>query len=602
MSNTLVNLRDLRFVLYEQLNAESLAELPYFSDHSRETFDMALDTAYQLSREVFWPSYKEFDEVGAQFDGKTVTAPPSLKGIWQAFKDGGWFAPSQSYEVGGQQFPYVVFVTACVMFNAGNTAAGMYVGQVTGAAHLIESFGSDFLKERFMYKLYAGEWGGTMALTEPDAGSSLGDIKTTAVKAPDGDHYLIRGVKRFISSGDQDVTDNIIHPTLAKIEGAPDGVKGISLFIVPKYRVNDDGSVGEFNDVITAGIEHKMGLKGQATATLNFGEKGECHGWLLGAENKGLSYMFQLMNSARIHTGIQAVGVASCAYYNALEYTKERVQGRPVMSKDPTTPQIPIIQHADVRRMLLTQKAYIEGCTALLMYCAKLGDLHRNLPEAEGKKYYELLEILTPVCKAYVSDVSYESVDLALQCFGGAGYIEEFPVAQMLRDSRVFQIYEGTNNIQAMDLLGRKVAMEHGQYFRALLETVGETIQEAAQREALAEMTAKVSKAMEDLVMVTTHLGTMGLGGDVEGYINHATPYLKIFSQFVVSWQFLWQSTLADKALEAGVSGDEEAFYLSKLATAKFYINTILPTGKPLIEQILESDRGALDFEEAWFG
>ena len=602
MSDKLLDMRDLRFILFEQLHVEDLSKHPHYADHTRDVIEMTLDASYQMAREVFWPAYVPMDRAGVQFDGKQARVHSSMHEIWKAYREAGWFGATTSVENGGQQFPYTVFLAATFIFNAANTAASMYVGQAIGAAHLLESYGSDFLKEKFMYKLYAGEWAGTMALTEPQAGSSLGDIASSAVKAKDGDHYLIQGTKRFISSGDHDLTSNIIHPTLARIEGAPAGIKGISLFVVPKYRLNPDGSAGESNNVLTGGIEHKLGIKGQATATLNYGEHGECHGWLLGEPNRGLSCMFQLMNEARIHTGLQAISQAACAYHCAVDYCRQRTQGREVTSKDPSSPQVPIIEHGDVRRMLLTQKAYIEGVSAVLLYCSYLGDREIISDSAEEKaNCHALREILTPVCKAYSSDVAFESINLAMQCYGGSGYVEEYPIAQLLRDNRVFSIYEGTNNVQAMDLLGRKVAVEAGAYFRAYLAEVGKTLADAKKHPGLADLTSRVSEAMEELTQVTMHLGQIGFGGDHTLYISFATPYLRLFSQLTVSWQLLWQAEIAEAALAAATVPEERTYYESKLATARFYIHTILPTGHALAKTILETERIALDFKAEWF-
>ena len=601
MSDTLVDRRDLEFILFEMLEAERLTDHEYFGDHSAETFNMALETAYQLSQELFWPSYQEFDQNPAHFDGEKTTVPESMRQIWAAYKEGGWFGAGFPFEQEGAQYPNLIQLATIYMFNAGNTAAAMYLGQAIGAAHLVDSFGSDELKEKFLPKLIAGDWGGTMALTEPQAGTSLGDIATSATPVEGEDYYLIRGTKRFISSGDQDITDNIIHPTLARIEGAPPGVKGISLFIVPKYRVNEDGSPGESNDVLTAGIEHKLGLKGQATAELKYGENDNCRGWLLGEANQGLMYMFQLMNTARVHTGMQAIAQASVAYQCALQYTQERVQGRAVTEQDPTTEQIPIIKHPEVRRMLLRQKAYVEGTLSLLMYCASLSDRERVAKSPEDKEKYDgLLEILTPVCKAYGSDISYESIMLALQCYGGAGYIEEFPVAQMLRDNRVFSVYEGTNEIQAMDLLGRKVATKQGAYLRALMAEISNTLAEAGEIESLSDQCAKVQKALDAIAEVTIHLAGIGLSGDHTTYISHATPYLRAFSQLVISWQFLWQSTLAQRALDSGAK--DPTFYEAKTATAKYYIDAVLPSTHTLCALIKSGEDTALNYKDEWFG
>ncbi len=598
MSDKLIDRRDLAFLLYEVFDIESLTKYPYHADHSRETFEMALDTAYALARELFWPSFQEFDRQGVRFDGKTTKAPDAMHKIWAAAKEGGWFAPSFSYEHGGQQFPISIQLATAYMFMAGNSAAAMYLGQATGAGHLLDSFGSKELQDRYMYKLYSGEWGGTMALTEPNAGTSLGDITTTATPVPGTDYYIIRGTKRFISSGDHDLTPNIIHPTLAKLPGAPPGVKGISLFVVPKYRVNDDGSIGAFNDVNTASVEHKLGLKGQATAELKFGENDECRGWLLGEANKGLTYMFQLMNEARLFTGLQAIAGASAAYQCALQYAQERVQGRPVTERDPTTPQVTIMHHPEVRRMLLRQKAAVEGVLSLLLYCSRLADTHR-LAEGEEKEHaHSLLEILTPVCKAHGSDAAYESVMLGLQVFGGAGYIEEFPLAQLLRDNRVFSVYEGTNEVQAMDLLGRKVAVNAGANFRAVCEEIGKTLAQAGEFVELIDVSAKVNKAMEAVVDVTMHLGGIGMSGKHEEYISHATPYMRAFSQMIIAWQFLWQSIVAQRAIAAG---NDDSFYRAKLATAKYYIDTHVPSTVMICTLIKSGEDTALNYKEEWF-
>jgi alkylation response protein AidB-like acyl-CoA dehydrogenase len=604
MSDTLVNMRDIRFVLYEMLGVETLTRYEHFGDHSRETFDTVLDTAYKLAREVCWPAYSEMDRTGVTLDAKSnkTRVPQSMHRIWQAFKEGGWVGESAPFEFGGQQFPASVAAATALMFNAANTAAHMYAAGAFGAAGLIVSFGSDELKKTYLEKLYAGEWGGTMCLTEAQAGSSLSDVKTTAVKAKDGDYYLITGTKVFISNGDQDLTENIIHPVLARLPDAPLGVKGISLFVVPKYRVNEDSSIGEFNDVVTAGLEHKLGLRGNATATLSFGDNGSCRGWLLGEPNHGLSYMFQLMNHARIATGLQATSVATNAYHHALQYTRERLQGRKTSEKDPTTAQLPIIKHADVRRMLLVQKAITEGMFALLAYAAFLDDKKQFSPdEGERQQAAATLDILTPVCKAYGSESSFDSIVLAIQCYGGYGFSEEFPLAQMLRDCKVFPIYEGTNGIQAMDLLGRKVVMKGGAAFQMLLGEISKTIAEASQVEGLKDMASKVEAASNEVAETTMHLGGIALGGDLDLYLSYAVPYLRMFSPLILSWMFLWQSTVAQKALAAGVSGADQSYYKGKLNTARFYLNNELPHLHATAQILKSGERTALDFDEEWF-
>lgn len=600
MSDIMTDMRNLRFLLYELLDVEELIKLPRHEDHSRETFDMALDTADQLAREVFWPAFQEMDREGVTLENGQARAPKVLHEIWKQCKDGGWFAPSASYDMGGQQFPVTIYAAVLFLFNAANPAAAIYMTSGGGAARLIESFASQELIDTYVPKLFSGEWAGTMALTEPDVGTSLGDIKATAVKAPDGDHYLIKGTKRFITGGDHDLAENIIHPVLVRMEGAPPGVKGISLFIVPKYRLNADGSVGESNDVITAGLEHKMGLNGSTTATLNFGENDDCHGWLIGEPNSGLKYMFQLMNHARVFTGLQAVAAASAAYQQALEYANERVQGRDITNRDPLSPQIPIIHHADVRRMLLHQKAFVEASLGLFLYCAKKSDIMEAMEEGEERENINLmLELLTPCCKAHGSDGAFQSINQAMQCLGGVGYCEEFPVAQMLRDNRVFSIYEGANGIQAMDLLGRKVPMKQGAAVRVLMTEISKTLAEAGGLEALKELTGKVQELQNEVIATTMHLGTVGMSGEVHLYICNAVPFLEMFSQMILSWQLLMQAVVAQKALDAGTN--EEAFYRGKVETARFYINTVVPHALATAQILKSNERTHLDFKPEWF-
>jgi len=561
---------------------------------------MALDAAYQLAQEVFWPTYQEFDREGVRFDGRQTTVPKAMHEIWRQYKEGGWFAPNVDYDLGGQQFPLSIFAVTSFLFSAGNTSASMYLSGAWGAAHLIDMFGDEDLKNKYMRKLYAGEWGGTMALTEPDVGTSLGDIRTTAVKAPSGDHYLLRGVKRFISSGDHDLTPNIIHPVLAKIEGATPGVKGLSLFIVPKYRLDRDGNPAEFNDVMTAGVEHKMGLKGQTTATLNFGEKGDCHAWLVGEPESGLQYMFQLMNHARIFTGIQAVSGASVAYQCALQYAQERLQGREITNRDPESPQIAIINHPDVRQMLLRQRAFVEGSLGLILYCARVADDMAQTTDEEVREQKSLLlEVLTPCCKAYVSNEAFVSITLALQCLGGAGFCEEYPIAQLLRDTKVFSIYEGANGIQALDLLGRKVPMKQGGAVRALMTEMSQTLSEAGAVEALKGIAGKVQELQNEVIGVTMHLGAIGMSGDIPLYVCNATMFLEMFSQLAVAWQLLNQAMVAQKALDTGAG--EEEFYRAKIATAAFYINNVVPQALATAKILNSDERTALDYPVTWF-
>jgi alkylation response protein AidB-like acyl-CoA dehydrogenase len=604
MSDTLVNMRDVRFVLYELLDVEQLIRLEPFADHSRDTFDIALDAAYKLSKEVFWPAYVQMDLQGVSLDTKNnkATVPEIMHKVWQAAREGDWMGITAPAEWGGQQFPGTVGAAVHFIQNAANTVAHMYIGAAGGAARLILSFGDDALKQTYIEKLFTGQWAGTMCLTEPQAGSSLSDVKTTATPVEGTDYYIIRGTKCFISSGDHDLTENIIHPVLARLPGAPPGVKGISLFVVPRFRVNPDGSVGDFNDVITANFEHKLGLRGNTTATLSFGENDDCRGWLLGEPHKGLRYMFQLMNEARIGTGSQATAVASNAYQQALEYARERLQGRKITEKDPTTPPVPIIRHADVKRMLLVQKSTVEGVFALLAYAALLSDKeHAGATEEEREKAGILLELLTPVCKAYGSEASYESIVQAIQCHGGYGFSEEFPLAQMLRDCKVFSIYEGTNYMQAMDLLGRKVPMKGGAGFKALLDAMTDTVKQASAVEALRPQAEKLGEAVKTVGETTMLLGGIAGKGDIEHYMYLAATYLKMFSPLVVGWLLLWEAVVAQKTLDDKPNETETRFYRGKIATARFYLNHEMPHLQANAQIIQSGERTAIDFDEQWF-
>ncbi len=600
MNDTLTDMRHLRFLLYEVLHLEEKLKYPYFEDHSRETFDMALDAAYTLAREVFWPTYRQVDQEGVHFDGERVTVPRPLHDIWKHCREGGWFAPDASYDLGGSQYPLTILAACVYLFNCGDTSASMLVCGAGGTGRLIQECADESLAKKFVPKLYSGEWGGTMALTEPDAGTSVGDIKTSATPIEGEDCYAIKGVKRFISSGDHDITENIIHPVLARIKGAPAGVKGISLFIVPKYLVGDNGEIGDFNNVTAAGIEHKMGLKGQPTVTLNFGEKGICRGYLIGEPNQGLKHIFHLLNHARVFTGIQAIAGASAAYQCALAYAKERLQGRQVTNMDPASPQVPIIEFPDVRRMLLSQKAFIEGMLSLILYCASMADDVAHMEDEKAKRKMTLvMELLTPCCKAHGSDGAFQAIVSAMQCLGGAGYCEEYPVAQILRDNKVFSIYEGTNGIQAMDLLGRKVPAEGGASVRYLMKEISKAISEAGAMESLKPLADKMQEVQNEVIAATMCLGQVGMSGEIEKYISNASLYLEMFSQMVLSWQLLRQAVVAQQALDMGKK--ETDFYIGLIETARFYITMAGPHAIASAKILQSDETTAYNFNVAWF-
>src|SRR5438067_507877 len=477
MANPLVSDRNVEFLLYEVLHVEDLCALPYFAGHGRETFDLVLASARKLAREVLFPAFKPMDEEPPRLERGQVKVHPAMREIWPRMFELGLGSATRPAEVGGQQLPAAVAVLAAHYGMAANGAAMGYLGLTQGAAHLIEEFGDQFLRREFMTHMYAGEWAGTMALTEPHAGSSLADVRTRARPAPDGT-FLIDGSKVFISGGDQDVTPNIVHLTLTRIEGAPAGIKGVSLFAIPKKRLD-----GADNDCSSAGLFHKMGWKGLPSIALNFGERGDCRGWLVGAPNRGIAQMFQMMNAARLMVGFNAASTASAAYFEALEYAKTRPQGRPLASRDPASPQVPIIEHADVRRMLLKQKAIVEGAVALLTACARFADLAAHAEsEEEQHRARRLADLLTPVAKTFPAERGFEANALSVQVHGGYGYTSEYLPEAWLRDQKLNSIHEGTSGIQSLDLLGRKVVAEGGRALMAL----NEEIESAAERAAAA--------------------------------------------------------------------------------------------------------------------
>jgi butyryl-CoA dehydrogenase len=474
------------------------------------------------------------------------------------------------------------------IFSAANYSAMVYPILTDGAAHLIEVFGSDALKETYIPKMFSGEWQGTMALTEPQAGSSVGDIMTVAEPTDQG-YHMIRGQKIFISASDHDAVENVVHLMLARIKGAPAGVKGISLFAVPKLRPSRSGEL-VFNDVNIAGLYHKLGYKGSPITQMSMGENNDCRGWLVGEPNKGLACMFQMMNEQRIDVGLGAAGIASSAYYTALDYCKERPQGRRLSDKDPSKPQVPIIEHADVKRMLLFQRAIVEGALSLLFQCAMYADMEIVLTGEEKEKYSLLLDLLTPVAKSYPSEMCILSVSQALQCLGGYGYCDEFPVEQHYRDVRIHPIHEGTTGIQGQDLLGRKVRIQDGRAFELFLEQVQETTKDANAIPELKPYAEALENAIASLKEVTAHLLDVAVKQGPEIFLADATVYLEFFGIISVAWQWLLQGITIQKGLESSPSESEADFLQGKLYTMRFFFAYELPKTGALAETLLDVD------------
>ena len=590
--------RDLQFQLFEVLDSEVLTQYSYFQDHSRESFEMVLDAAEQISEKMLRPLLTEMDRHEPQLiDGK-IRVHVGMKPIVKKFGEDGWINASFGYQEGGQQMPATVLNAAAFIFQAANYSASVYPFLTTGAANLIRTFGSPELIEAFTPKMYSGDWQGTMALTEPDAGSSLSDITTSAEATENAGIYKIKGQKIYISCGDHDVCENVVHLMLAKIKGGPTGVKGISLFVVPQKRIENSQLVD--NEVITAGVYHKMGYKGAPIAHLMVGSNDNCYGYLVGEPHKGLSYMFQMMNEARIGVGMNAAAIGTAAYYASLAYAKERPQGRKIAEKDPSKPQTPIINHADVKRMLLFQKSVVEGSLSLLLYCSKLADLV-HVEEGEAKERANLLlDLLTPIAKSYPSEMCCLSTSAAVQVLGGAGYTTDFPVEQFYREARIHPIHEGTTGIHGLDLLGRKITIHNGKATQIFFEEVSKTLDNASQMLVLQPFTQKLEKYLGKAQQVTNHLLGLAAKGETEKYLADATLYLEMFGIITIAWQWLNQGMVAHAKMGNAHETDRN-FYQGKIATMRYFYEYELVKVDSLARRLQSEDSVTIEMQSEWF-
>lgn len=619
MASLILDERDQRFVLQEVLNTEDLCRMTAWSDFSPDMFDMVLKEAQRLATEVIFPALVTGDREGCRLEGGQVFTPPSFRRCFDLYREGGWINMGVSPEAGGQGFPLVITMAAKEWF-IHNFAFFCYPEPAQAAAHLIEVYGTENQKRKYMDKMYSGVWGGTMALTEPSAGSDVGNVKTKAIRRADGT-FRLQGTKIFITSGDHDLTENIIHPVLARIEGDPAGTSGISIFLVPKYLVNDDGSLGRRNDYAIGGIEHKMGLHGSSTCVMNFGDSGDCYAELLGEERQGMKIMFQMMNEARIAVGLQSVAGASIAYLHALHYAKERLQGSSLFEmKNPEAPRVPIIQHADVRRMLLWMKAHVEGMRMLMSYASYCVDREQGMEsEAERDKYHGLLEVLTPLCKAYCSDMAFKVTELAIQTYGGYGYCSEYPVEQFMRDIKIASIYEGANGIQALDLVGRKMGLKKGLYFMSLLGEMNATVLAYKGNAALKDMAENVQRAVNTLTEMAMYFSGSAKAGKFLIPVGNAYPFLMMMGKVVMAWLLLWEAGVAREKLEEIAAGKgidpvdsgklsvlakedaDAAFYIGKIAAARYFIKHVLPEVDAAVAAIKSEDLSMIDIPEESF-
>jgi alkylation response protein AidB-like acyl-CoA dehydrogenase len=597
--NPLLDDRTVEFILYELLDVEALCDFPDFGEHNRHTFDLLLTSARTLARRVLFPNYRTIDAAPPVLRDGRVYVHPLLKAAWPQLVDLGLIAATRGPEVGGAQLPLVVASLASAYLMAGNLSAYGFLGLTSGAAHLLEAFGSSELKARFLPQLYAGEWTGTMALTEPQAGSSLSDIRTRATPTPEG-HYLIHGEKIFISAAAHDLAPNVVQMVLARIDGAPPGSHGVSLFLVPNLR-EEDGRLQD-NDVAVSGLVHKIGWRGLPSCLLSFGERSDCHGWLLGEPNRGLSQMFQMMNEARIMVGLNGVATASAAYQEALAYAKERTQGRPTAARDPSTPQVPILAHADVRRMLLRQKAIVEGGLALLATTARTADLAAHATDAEERRRTKLLlDLLTPVAKSFPAEAGFEATALALQVHGGYGYSSEYLPEAWLRDQKLNSLHEGTTGIQGLDLLGRKAVAKGGAALHAFSDEVTRTLARARASGLSPTWAEHLAEALAELVDTTTALAGRGAAGDVDGMLAHSNDYLTLFGIVAIGWQWLSMAAVAQEALRHTSKDEDVAFYRGKLAAAQYWMVTELPRVSALAALCRSAESSYSEMLPEWF-
>ncbi len=602
MAQFISDRRDIDFLLHEMLDTAALAKKSKkFAEFNKKTIDLIVSEARNLAVKEILPTQKEGDEQGCVLENGKVTTPASFKRLYDLFNEGEWLAMTEDPEWGGQGMPRTIASATMEYFNGANYPFMMYPGLTHGAGKLVEEFGTDEQKQIFLKKMYTGEWAGTMLLTEPGAGSDVGALTTTAKRNDDGT-FSITGEKIFISGGEHDLTENIIHPVLARIEGAPEGTKGISLFLVPKFLVNKDGSLGEFNDVVCTGIEHKLGIHGNSTCSLALGSNGKCVGTLLGEENKGMKAMFVMMNEARLLVGFQGFACATASYMYAVNYAKQRIQGKNLMEMmDPNAKAVPIIQHPDVRRQLLKMKALVEGMRSILYYvnyCADMAAIGKD--EAERAKFQGLVEVLTPIAKGYVTDRAFEVCSQGMQIYGGYGFIEEYPMAQLLRDCRITMIYEGTNGIQAMDLLGRKLGMNKGKPIMDLFGEMQKTVAAAKEIPAIQAYAEKVEKALNKLGEVAMTMGQTAMSAKVLNAFANAHPFQDAAGDVAVAWMLLWRASISATKLEKAKAKDKP-FYDGQIKSLQFFVETLLPITMGNLSAIKAVSGAAVEIDEASF-
>jgi len=603
MAQLLADRRDVDFVLHELLEVETLSRHPRFADFNRQAVDLVVGEARRFALKEMLPTYADGDRIGVSFNGDgTVTVPPSFHKAHRLYRESEWTAPTANPAYGGQGLPHTVGAAVDEYLMAGNWALSSYGSMGAGTGHMIELYGTPEQKSIYLRRLYTGEWGGTMLLTEPQAGTDVGALETSARRNPDGT-FSLTGNKIFITNGEHDLVANIVHPVLARIEGDPPGTKGISIFIVPKFLVNADGTLGPRNDIVCTGVEEKHGIHGSATCVMSLGSKGACTGFLLGPERDGMKIMFHMMNGARLGTGMQALAYASSAYLYALDYARRRIQGRDLADfKNRGAASVPIIRHPDVRRNLLWMKAHVEGLRALIYSTWNLVDRARaaDSPE-EAARCLRRLELLTPIVKGYGSERGYTTCVLGIQVFGGAGYTRDYPVEALARDCKITTIFEGCTGVQAMDLLARKLGLEGGRPFMELLEDIQATVTAAAGQPEIAALAPRVEKAAQRLGQTAAQLGQNAMSPAFRTAFAHATPFMDAMGDVVLAWLLLRRASVAAARLAQAKKKDAD-FYLGQVKTAEFFIRTMLPESQGRLIAVADACDAAVEMPEAAFG
>ncbi|MCX5467288.1 acyl-CoA dehydrogenase [Acinetobacter nematophilus] len=592
----LIHTKDLNFLLYQVFDAEKLTELNRYSEHDKTTFDSVLNIAQGIATDYFAPHYAKADQNEPIFDGTRVTTIPEIKTAWQQYAASGLLSAQHDYELGGMQLPTLIHMACHAFFMSANPSTAAYPFLTAAAANLIQAFAAPQHKQTFLAAMLDGRFAGTMALTEPDVGSSLGDLTTKATPQADGS-YLIKGQKMFISGGDQDITENIVHLVLARIQGAPQGVKGISLFIVPKFKTLVDGSIAESNDVHLSGLLHKMGYRGTTSTVLSFGENDQCQGFLIGKAGDGLKYMFKMMNEARVGVGLGAAMIGYRGYLESLDYAKNRPQGRLVEEKDPFSKPVNIIEHSDVKRMLLAQKSYVEGSLALCLFAARLIDEHQA---ADNTDSAVLLDLITPVVKSFPSAYGPKANDLAIQVLGGAGYTKDYPVEQCYRDNRLNPIHEGTYGIQSLDLLGRKLWQHDQQGLKLLLQRINRTLDEV--NDDTSRKIANIfCKHLATIEKTTNILGSALQQGKTKEVLANSALYLDMFGKLLVAWLWLEMVNKALKAFKDSTHQEDINFLAGKIQAARYFMMWELPEIEHQAKRLISFDDTCSMMQKDWF-